>query len=115
MPVFSEGQLEQTTLVWFESLGYSVESGPEISPCEPGAERVNYDQVILLGRLKTSLENINPNIPPDATPVGLMSGEQLVLLLIENGIGVLRRSHNLFELEECEMIKNKREWRRNTQ
>jgi len=37
---------------------------------------------------------------PDATPVGLMSGEQLVLLLIENGIGVSRRSHDLFELEE---------------
>ncbi len=29
-----------------------------------------------------------------------MSGEQLVLLLIENGIGVSRRSHDLFELEE---------------
>lgn len=37
---------------------------------------------------------------PDATPVGLMSGEQLVLLLIENGIGVSRRSHDLFELED---------------
>lgn len=37
---------------------------------------------------------------PDATPVGLMSGEQLVLLLIENGIGVSRRSHDLFDLEE---------------
>jgi restriction system protein len=37
---------------------------------------------------------------PDAIPVALMSGEQLVLLLIENGIGVCRRSHDLFELEE---------------
>jgi restriction system protein len=37
---------------------------------------------------------------PDATPVGLMNGEQLVLLLIENGIGVSRRSHDLLELEE---------------
>ena len=37
---------------------------------------------------------------PDATPVALMNGEQLVLLLIENGIGVSRRSHELFELEE---------------
>jgi len=37
---------------------------------------------------------------PNAVPVALMSGEQLVLLLIENGIGVSRRSHELFELEE---------------
>ena len=37
---------------------------------------------------------------PNATPVGLMSGEQLVLLLIENGIGVSRRSYDLFELED---------------
>ena len=29
-----------------------------------------------------------------------MSGEQLVLLLTENGIGVSRRSHELFELED---------------
>jgi len=28
-----------------------------------------------------------------------MNGEQLVVLLVENGIGVLRRSHNLIELE----------------
>jgi len=37
---------------------------------------------------------------PDAIPVALMNGEQLGLLLIENGIGVSRRSHDLFELEE---------------
>ena len=37
---------------------------------------------------------------PDTTPVGLTSCDQLVLLLIENGIGVSRRSHNLFEIEE---------------
>ena len=37
---------------------------------------------------------------PDATPVGLMNGEQLVLLLAEHEIGVTRRSHDLFELEE---------------
>lgn len=33
-------------------------------------------------------------------PVGLMNGKQLVLLFIENSIGFLRRSHDLFELED---------------
>jgi type I restriction enzyme, R subunit len=62
----SESILEDTALAWFESLGYSIESGPPISPGEPGAEREDYDQVILLGRLQTALENINQNIPSDA-------------------------------------------------
>lgn len=36
----------------------------------------------------------------DATPVALMNGEQLVVLLVENGVGVQRRSHDLIELED---------------
>jgi len=35
---------------------------------------------------------------PDAVPVALMNGEQLVMLLVENSIGVTRRSHDLIEL-----------------
>jgi len=37
---------------------------------------------------------------PDAIPVALMNGEQLVVLLVGNGIGVERRSHDLIELDE---------------
>ena len=66
MSKICEDTLEQTALAWFESLGYSFESGPAISPGEPGTEREDYDQVVLLGRLQTALENINPNIPADA-------------------------------------------------
>lgn len=39
---------------------------------------------------------------PDATPVALMNGHQLVSLLVENGIGVRRSAHELFELGEDE-------------
>jgi restriction system protein len=38
----------------------------------------------------------------DATPVGLMNGEQLVNLLVENDIGVRRSAHDLLELGEEE-------------
>jgi len=34
----------------------------------------------------------------DAVPVGLMGGDQLVRLLVENDIGVSRNSHDVFEL-----------------
>lgn len=37
---------------------------------------------------------------PDAVPVALMNGEQLVVLLVEHGIGVLRRAHDLIEIAE---------------
>ncbi len=36
----------------------------------------------------------------DATPVALMNGEQLVILLVENGVGVQHMSHDLIELED---------------
>ena len=36
----------------------------------------------------------------DATPVALMNGEQLVVLLVENSVGVQRVSHDLIELED---------------
>ena len=62
----TESAVEQTALAWFESLGYSVESGHAISPGEPDAEREDYDQVVLLDRLRTTLESINPTIPAGA-------------------------------------------------
>lgn len=37
---------------------------------------------------------------PDATPVALMNGEQLVDLLIESDIGIKRAEHSLIELDE---------------
>lgn len=66
MTVFTEEQLEQTALAWFESFGYTVEYGPAISPGELGAEREEYNQVVLEGRLRRALADINPNIPSDA-------------------------------------------------
>jgi type I restriction enzyme R subunit len=63
----TETILEQTALDWFETLGWHTAFGPDISPDGPNCEREHYDQVVLIGRLQTALENINPNIPPDAT------------------------------------------------
>jgi restriction system protein len=37
---------------------------------------------------------------PDATPVALMNGEQLVKLLVENDIGVCRTSYDIIEISE---------------
>jgi type I restriction enzyme R subunit len=52
----SENTLEQTTLGWFESLGWQTAFGPDISPDGPACEREDYDQVVLLGRLGYQLK-----------------------------------------------------------
>ncbi len=39
-------------------------------------------------------------VQPDKTPIALMNGEQLVLLLMEHGIGVTRSTLDLFEIDD---------------
>lgn len=62
----TESIIEQAALDWFQELGYSVMNGPEIAPGELFAERASYGDVILEGRVRTALTNINPAIPPEA-------------------------------------------------
>ncbi len=66
MSHFTESTIEQTALDWLKDLGYAVVYGGDIAPDEPAAERENYGEVILAGRLKDALKRINPNAPPEA-------------------------------------------------
>jgi type I restriction enzyme R subunit len=66
MTHFTESTIEEAALDWLESLGYTIVFGNDIAPEEPAAERENYGEVVLAGRLKAALERINPNIPPEA-------------------------------------------------
>lgn len=61
----NENKLEEVTLFWFEELGFSTVFGPSIAPAPDGEfpERDNYRQTILMERLKTWLQAINPGIP----------------------------------------------------
>src|SRR3972149_2865558 len=62
----NESLIEDTVIAWLESLGYRYISGFEIAPEELSAERENYGQVILQGKLRAALERINPKIPVEA-------------------------------------------------
>lgn len=55
MSVFSESVVEEAALAWLDSLGWSVRQGPYIAPDMPGAERADYGQVVLQGRLRDTL------------------------------------------------------------
>ncbi len=59
----SESSVEQALLAQFEAVGYSVVSGPSISPGEAGSERESHGDVCLSGRLAEAIERLNPNIP----------------------------------------------------
>lgn len=73
----SESVVEEALLEWFAELEYAVRRGIEIAPGEAAAERDDYREVLLEGRLREALVRINP----EATPAA-----------IEEAIRVLRRT-----------------------
>ncbi len=65
-PLLDEETLENQAIYWFEEGGYQYLHGPDISPDGPSSERVDYQQVVLIGRLLDALSRINPHIPTSA-------------------------------------------------
>ena len=66
MTAVTESTVEQATLAWLESLGWSVAHGPDIAPNMPGAERTDYGEVLLARRLRDALARLNPDLPAAA-------------------------------------------------
>jgi type I restriction enzyme R subunit len=62
----TESTIEEAALEWFRELGYGFLPGIQIAPDGLFAERGDFDEVVLTGRLKKALEKINPSIPDDA-------------------------------------------------
>jgi type I restriction enzyme R subunit len=63
---FSESVVEEAALAWLEGSGWSVLNGAEIAPGGTAAERTDYAQVVLSGRLRDALATLNPQLSPDA-------------------------------------------------
>ena len=61
-----EADLEGLVLEFLAEEGWQVVHGPEIAPGEPGAERGDYREVVLAGRLRGALARLNPTLPSDA-------------------------------------------------
>jgi type I restriction enzyme R subunit len=89
---FAESDLEDAVLEWYRDLGYEVAHGPAIAPGEAAAERNDFRETILRGRLLTALRRLNPELAGSV----LQEAERRVLtaasaaLLSEN-----RRLHRL--------------------
>ncbi|MDK9877487.1 type I restriction endonuclease, partial [Staphylococcus equorum] len=63
---FSEDDLEQVALEWFEELGYTVKKGREISETGITPERESDKDVVLDNRLERALRRINPDLHNNA-------------------------------------------------
>lgn len=65
-PHYTENELEELCLEWFEELGYKFIPGPEIAPDGEAPEREDYSQVILKDWVKNAINRLNPDVPRDA-------------------------------------------------
>jgi type I restriction enzyme, R subunit len=63
MTAFTESVIEQAALDWFTNLGYSYAFGPEIACDGEHPERGDYQEALLLGRLREAIARLNPSIP----------------------------------------------------
>ena len=62
----TEADVEAAALDWFQELGYTVLTGPQLAPGEPAAERESFSEVVLVGRLRQAIQRLNPAIPEEA-------------------------------------------------
>lgn len=66
MTKFSETDVEHAGLAYFKSLGYAHKFGPDIAPDSPDEgtrERAEWDEVVLVARIKTAIDHLNPELP----------------------------------------------------
>ena len=66
MTGFTESVVEEAALAWLAAIGWQVEHGPAIAPDTLLAERANYGEVLLSGRLQDALARLNPDLPDEA-------------------------------------------------
>jgi type I restriction enzyme, R subunit len=58
----SEDALERWVLSMLGELGWVHVYGPDIAPGEPSAERSDYREVVLAGRLRSAIKRLNPTL-----------------------------------------------------
>jgi type I restriction enzyme R subunit len=61
-----ESVVEEAALGYFRELGYETKFGPDIAPDGKEKERENWNDVVLVDRLKEAVDRINPHLTADA-------------------------------------------------
>ena len=63
---FHESVVEKAALGYFRELGYETKFGSDIAPDGKEKERENWNDSVLVGRLKAAIDRINPHLTADA-------------------------------------------------
>ena len=79
----TESELEFLLLDYLQSEGWSLCYGPDIAPGEPGAERTDYRDPVVQGRLRSAVARLNPDLSvesvDDVVKVALRAESQSVM------------------------------------
>ena len=105
MTTITESDVEQVALALLCDLSWRVAHGPDIAPDTPGAQRDDYGQVVLEGRLRDALARLNPDLPVSAVeyaarkltnPEGatLEARNRSFHRMLVNGVNVEYRANN---------------------
>ena len=81
MTGLTEAIVEEAALGWFQELGYAVLPGPQLAPGEPAAERESFGDMVLVGRLREAIRQLNPAFPLSTLATlltKLLNGELMV-------------------------------------
>jgi type I restriction enzyme R subunit len=62
----NEDVVEQAALGYFRELGYETKFGPNIAPDGKAKERENWNDVVLVGRLKAAIDRLNRDLSSEA-------------------------------------------------
>ncbi|MDR1078755.1 MAG: type I restriction endonuclease subunit R, partial [Propionibacteriaceae bacterium] len=62
----TEDALERWVLQMLAELGWTSVYGPDIAPGEPGTERDDYRETVLVARLEAAVRRLNPGLPRSA-------------------------------------------------
>jgi type I restriction enzyme R subunit len=66
VPITELTYAEEPAVEWLRQLGWAHVHGPEIAPNGPEPERESWNEVILVGRLRAALVDLNPDVPRTA-------------------------------------------------
>ena len=66
MSLIDEDQVEQIAIDWFKGLGYDYLNGYDIAPDGDNPQRNNYEEFLLLQRLRPALVKLNSSLPSTA-------------------------------------------------
>jgi len=66
MSPLNESIVEEAALEWFGELGYTLGHAALLAPGEPAAERDSFGDVVLVGRLRNAIAQLNRAIPEEA-------------------------------------------------